>query len=62
MGIKHNEKVDLLDKEGFIRGEMWNNSLTYNKVIAAHISDYENIDKQYLMSNSRSVDAYYLLK
>jgi len=60
VGIKHNEKVDLLAKETAIGG-MWNNNLTIREIITSLKLNYENIDKQVLLNKfNKLIGGYYL--
>jgi len=61
MGIKNNEIVDQLDKEASIRDTLWNNKITFKKIIALVKTDYLNIDRQYLKSENKTIGLYYLL-
>jgi len=61
VGIKHNEKVDLLAKEAAIGGESFNNNITSREIITSLKLDYANIDNQFLIKEDNTrVGGYYL--
>jgi len=47
VGIEGNERADILAKEASVRGEVWNNLISYKEISTSLVSKYREIDNRF---------------